>query len=1021
MLRAVDAAVIRAAACDLDLPSWPDLTSHDPELAGSWLAWLALVWDSDAVAEAIELASPSLAAAVQDVLDGRVTAPRRVRRAAESVTGYLLRMASRATPFGLFAGVAPAALGNRAAVSWGGAHRAFARPSGAWLDGLIRQLEAQPGVLAGLTVVANNLAFVRGDRLVLPSQARVNEAGEDDPSDVTVRHTAAVQTAMAAARSPVTTAGLTLTVAAAFPGRSRQVIGAMLAELAARRFLVSCLHPPGDITDPLGYLIGQLAGTSLAAEAAAARLRVISGELDRLPSVPPGPARRSLRHCAARHMSAVCDLPGAPIAVDLRLDCSVILPPSVVREAEAAASVLVRLAPDSAGSLAWQAWHGRFLDRYGPGAVIPVTEVVNDCTGLGYPAGYRGSLERLPLPARMPRERGLLRLAQRAALDGLGEVVLDEQAVTSLAACPAPARQACPHTELRFSLQALSPAALDRGDFTLVVATAARQAGTSTGRFAYLLDTSGYREVIAGLPALVAGAVIAQVSCPTLSARTANLARAPAVFPLISLGEHSAPASQRIVLEDLAVTCDASRPYLVCLSQGQIVEAVMLNAVEFRHATHPLARFLCEISASRAAPCIPFSWGAAADLPFLPRLRYRRSILAPARWNLTADDLPGRAASWREWDRAFSGRRDAHRISTGVYLGEHDVLHRLDLDEPAHRAVLRTHLNRTGTATLLEAPADHARAWIGGRPHEIVLPLASAAAPACPPPALRARPLTATSHPCHIPGASAWLYALLHSHPGQHGEILTRHLPSLMSSWPEPADWWFLRYHEPSPHLRLRIRLASPGDYGHAAARVGIWAGQLRQAGLLASLSLDTYHPETGRYGSGPAMEAAETVFAADSAAAITQLGTALPPQALTAASFTDLAAAFTGSRSNGMRWLACHIPRCTGTAASGEFRDTATCLVAPGGGLALSAAPGGDHVRAAWQRRAASVAAYRAHLSTTSGPDPDLTLLTLLHMHHARVIGIDPESERACLHLARSIALSSIRRPHRDGVHHDR
>ena len=49
------------------------------------------------------------------------------------------------------------------------------------------------------------------------------------------------------------------------------------------------------------------------------------------------------------------------------------------------------------------------------------------------------------------------------------------------------------------------------------------------------------------------------------------------------------------------------------------------------------------------------------------------------------------------------------------------------------------------------------------------------------------------------------------------------------------------------------------------------WAAALRQQGLAGDLSLDTYHPESGRDGDGRAGRRA-TLFAADSAAALTQL-----------------------------------------------------------------------------------------------------------------------------------------------------
>jgi class I lanthipeptide synthase len=187
--RCVDAAVIRAAAHDseLNLPPWPDLTGQTPEQVRQWRSWLRQLWEHEALVEAIEVASPTLARTVQDVCDGLADQPRRVRRVVESMVGYLLRMTSRATPFGLFAGVAPAGLGSRASVRWGEHHRAVARPDAVWLTEVITRLETQPNVLSALPVVANNLSFVRGDRLVVPSQPHVSDSGEISPSDVAVR------------------------------------------------------------------------------------------------------------------------------------------------------------------------------------------------------------------------------------------------------------------------------------------------------------------------------------------------------------------------------------------------------------------------------------------------------------------------------------------------------------------------------------------------------------------------------------------------------------------------------------------------------------------------------------------------------------------------------------------------------------------------------------------------------------------------------------------------------------------
>jgi class I lanthipeptide synthase len=394
-------------------------------------------------------------------------------------------------------------------------------------------------------------------------------------------------------------------------------------------------------------------------------------------------------------------------------------------------------------------------------------------------------------------------------------------------------------------------------------------------------------------------------------------------------------------------------------------------------------------------------------------------VLRLASWNLSASDLPARRVAWPQWRQAWSGQRCRYRIPDVVHLGEQDVHIRLDLNEPAHLALLRIHLDRAGKATLTEAPEPHDYGWNGGHAHELVIPLTATRPPSAPLFARQAGPIRATHHPGHAPGSSRWLYARLYGHPDRQTDILTTPLPDLLSTWEDgqPPDWWFLRYRDPEPHLRLRIRLPDVRTYGAAAQRLGVWADRVRHLGLLRNIVLDTYYPEVGRYGTGAAMHAAEAVFAADSTVAIAALtvaaGGSSDLHALTAASFADLTTAFTGS----LQWLVDHVKHKPGPVPAREIYDQAMRLADPSADWAtLRRLPGGEQLVLAWGRRRSALAAYRAHLSPAEGPDPDPVLASLLHLHHARLVGTNQDSERTCLRLARTAALGWVARNERNG-----
>ncbi|MBT2226593.1 lantibiotic dehydratase [Nonomuraea sp. NEAU-A123] len=1062
--RHLDAALIRATAHpgEPDLPPWPE---QDGEAgAERWREWLAQVWARDSVAAAVSMASPALASQIEAVCTGRRPRAGRLRRMALSLARYLVRMRARATPFGTFAGVTPLRFNTTqtgrtavphpgatlasdvphtgaALMGWTGVPRTRTTADGVWLAAVIARLESGPELRRRLPVVVNDLAFVRGERLVVPWQPHAGDPARSELSEVSVRHGPAVRTVMDLAQGPIQIGELIDGLAAAFPGARVPAIEVMVAELVTCGALITSLRPPSTSPDGLAYVLDRLG--DVAADAfgevtpLVRELRAIHEGLRAADHATGEAAVRARRAVADRMRAALPVEVVQPLKVDLRLDGTVVLPPEVAAEAESAAGALLRLTPHPAGHPAWREYHVRFLDRYGAGAVVPVEQLVDDTAGLGFPAHY--GEPRQPAEPLSRRDQRLLALAQQAALDGAREIVLDDATIESLAAdgmddaAIENRARPLPYMELVAEVCASTAGALATGAFSMTVLAVDGTAACLSGRFVDMLP-DGDRRRMAGLydrlPVSVDGAVPVQLSFPARNARTQEVARTPLLLPeLITLAEHRADSPGRIPWRDLAVTADNDRMYLLSRSRRQVVEPVLTSAVA-RRAMPPIARLLFEIPRARGAVVSPFSWGAAACLPFLPRVRYGRSVLAPARWRIPAEALPGPDTAWPDWARAMTDLRARLRLPTTVSVGTEDRRLRLDLDEPMSLALLRAHLDGAGEAAVVSeaaGPADHG--WFGRRAHEIVISLAATTQAARAPAAVTVPgPLSLVRREdgilpgalhlvgCEdgvLPGARV-LFAKLYGHPGVVDTILTKHLPELLETWDEPPMWWFVRYRDPRPHLRLRLHLAGRHDYGPAAARVGAWAADLRGRGLVGDLVLDTYHPETARYGSGEVLAAAEAAFAADSAAVVAQLAALsaarqVHPHALTAASLVDLTAALAKDQAAGARWQIEHPP-------SGPAPANDRAVVRQAVGLAdlsedraaLRAIQGGPRIVAAWQDRRRAMAAYMDRLAADAPHLSESAVVeSFMHMHHLRALGIDRDVERRCRKLARAIALS--------------
>lgn len=189
------------------------------------------------------------------------------------------------------------------------------------------------------------------------------------------------------------------------------------------------------------------------------------------------------------------------------------------------------------------------------------------------------------------------------------------------------------------------------------------------------------------------------------------------------------------------------------------------------------------------------------------------------------------------------------------------------------------------------------------------------------------------------------------------------------------------------------MRLHHADQYGAAAQTIGRWAEVTQSRGLLANMVLATYRPETGRFGTGTALTAAETVFAADTALTVARLASPMNPQAATAVGVLDIAHGFLGHQ--GPRWLVDHLTHGGGPPldrkAAAETRHPVTL---PPGIL---------------ERHRTALTAYRA---LTAPSDVDTIMTDLIHLHHARMIGVSDESEKTCLRLARAAAQRLLTHP---------
>jgi lantibiotic biosynthesis protein len=1016
LLRVPTLPATRSAATRVDL----DLDDSE-RLVG----FLRTVLDDPVLREAVEVSSESLARTLGR-LDHRLPVePAKLRRAVLAVARYLLRMSGRPTPFGLLAGVALARFdgsettGAATKVRFSTGHHKGVRPDGGWLSALVAQSEGRPEVRRHLRVVVNDLCQVRGARLVLP-YVRQNvgaAARERAVRELSVRYTEPVRRAVTVAARPVAYRDLVDKLAAAFPRVARDRIDTLLGTLVAQDILLTDLRPPLDAGDALGHVLDRLEAAS-ADDPEAAALRSVAAHLTRYAAEPLGAGLPSWRDAVAatraRHASD-----GETIQVDLRLDLDVTLPRAVAEEAARAAAVLWRLAPGPTEPPHLTQYREAFVERYGLHHQVPLGDLIDPERGLGAPAGYLvppgdRSLQPVAEPASA-RDKVLAELVELALLDGSGEVVLTDEVIARMAGTdrdePAPES-----VELCVEVLAGSTAALDEGDFRLVAGAASSTAGAIFGRFAYLFADGAYLAAItAGTAEQPDDPVRAQLVFAPMDARSTNVIQVPTICAeTIAVGTFADRSDPTVLgLADLAVVADHHRLALWSVRHGREIATISPHMLNPDYSSANAVRLIREIATSRYQTFHGWSWGRVGILPRLPRVRYGRTVLAPATWQVP-ERLRDKALSWPAWNRELDAWRQRWQVPDRILATMYDHRVELDLTATLHRHLLRNETRRRPHLIVCEVLNTEAETgWLGGHANEVVIPMAVHTAPRT------IRTATATpatpSVRAHLPGGE-WLYAKLYCGRTRHDEILGGHLPGLIERVASDVDrWFFIRYADPLPHLRLRFHGEPAILSGVVLPMLHRWAAGLCTAGFAGRLTLDAYEPEVTRYGGPDALETAERAFAADSDAVLAQLrargaGLDLAPDLLAAANYVDLLRAL--DIPDWEAWLLDEFPEGEHHAAFRRIRRDAMRLVDPTGEApALSDVEGGAAVLAAWQRRAPAFAAYGRRLRVLGDAERGTALAALLHMHHNRLVGIDPESEATTLAIARGAVAAHLDR----------
>jgi len=571
---------------------------------------------------------------------------------------------------------------------------------------------------------------------------------------------------------------------------------------------------------------------------------------------------------------------------------------SIVEELLAAAKALHCLFAKPSDLLT--SFRKKFVSRYGD-ANVPLLEALDEESGIGY--GSSGATAILPLLAGVPRTHpGRLsqtiayskraRLLQRLLYDlratGGDEIELTDEHLDECRDRNAPPLPDAFH---------IGGSIVSLDDISPICARIDHVSGPSgaimLGRFCHI-DKELRQQVekhLATEATLYDAELCEIVHVP--SPRLGNVVARPKLrkYEIPILARSGATTDTQVHLSDLMIAVQGEEVILRSRRLGRRILPRLTSALNTTLPGLGLYRFLAALQWQGVCTPLTWDWEHLAELPYLPRVRYKRVLLTTQRWRLDskelntlhADSAPTRFAR-------FQSTRQRLGLPRYVSLIEGDNILPIDCDNIAsvencistirkRRSVTLRDLN-TGTNGLVVTSPD------GEFVNECIIPYVrkasmnattSVTGPIGDPasgPWQHSHRMTSQQmrNSRQRPPGSQWCYAKIYCGEATTDRILLSNIEPLAMQLATAGlvnGWFFVRYYDEDPHLRVRFWRTGARIAAHTQRRISRVLEGLLTSGTAWRIAYDTYDREVERYGGVLGIDACETMFHADSRAAV--------------------------------------------------------------------------------------------------------------------------------------------------------
>lgn len=838
--------------------------------------------------ECILISSRSLYSTLIDFSEGKDI--KKLDYFLQSIYKYLTRISTRPTPFGLFSGVDFGNYTNdKTTLKYSdNKYKKYVRPDIEWLIKLVKHIEDIEYM--NLNYRKNDSILIKGERVFLLYSTEKNEeinenANDSNIEEISIKLTGSLELILQLTQNTISYKDLLQKLIDNYGSEYEQTIEAYLKNLIKNEYLISNLMPPLTVDDQLDYIINEID-----------RLNIINGLKNQLIEIKNlikeymetdlGQGEEIYINLCSKMKNIVsCK---SILQVDMKLNLEEkTMNSKVIDEINDLVNMILTIStPFKDRDSYFKRYKQQFIERYGEDREVSLLEMLDNDRGIGAPIGYKypptNRVEQVILNNQINRNlKTYFEYKYIDAIKNKKSIVINDKEIKNLQLPEYSYDEAPNSLELNLMIKSNSKENEQNNlKYYIGPNLGSNYAGKSFGRFSYMMqDEKNCFSTVAKSELDIFGQnnyITCELVYLPNKVRVSNVSRNihGSDYEIALCTNSSKDDKRRISLDDIFIGIENNKFYAKSKSLNKRLIITINNMLNIDFAPNAI-KFLSDINQDGKRFWYEFPWNNIFNNSiYIPKIEYKNFTISPSIWKFDKEILGvNKKTSFDKFKDIIGKYFDKYDVPKYVYLTSGDNRTLLNAKDLRSLEILQHEINNKDEV-ILNSYEDEEFNIVKDKEQkeyfcELVVPLLKVKKEQ---PKIQSTEIIRED----IPSLSEerlklpfdqWLYLKLYGVASNIEDLISFDVSRYCEEKVSKGDidkYFFMRYADPVPHLRLRLN-APREKLLELYPEIQDWLKSLMEKGLMNRYVIDSYDREVERYGGSKLMDVAENLFYFDS------------------------------------------------------------------------------------------------------------------------------------------------------------